>query len=142
MASQKIVMHFPEWLIDQPIISRLSKQYNLEFNIVKAQVQPHREGLMVLELSGEAERLKAGLDYVARLGVRIQPLEQDIVRDEALCTHCGVCTATCPVGALAINRETWEVVFDADKCIGCELCVPICPPKAMKVSFHKEITPV
>jgi ferredoxin len=141
VASQKIVMHFPERLIDEPIISRLSKRYDLEFNIIKAQIQPQREGLMVIVLSGDAKNLRAGLEWATGLGVRIQPLEQDVVRDEALCTQCGACITVCPVEAFSVDRKTWEIGFDRDKCIGCELCVPICPPGAMKVSFGEELVP-
>ena len=141
MASQKIVMHFPETVMDEPIICRLAKDYELDFNIIKAQIQPQREGLMVLELSGDAKKLKAGLKWAKDLGIRIQPLEQDVVRDEGLCTHCGACTSVCPVEALAFDRDTWEVIFDRDKCIGCELCVPICPPRAMSVTFDRELAP-
>jgi len=141
MASQKIVLHFPETVMDEPVVCRLVKHYELDFNIIKAQIQPKREGLMVLELSGDAKKLKAGLKWARDLGIRIQPLEQDVVRDEELCTHCGACTSVCPVEALAFDRDSWEVIFDRDKCIGCELCVPICPPRAMSVTFDRELAP-
>ena len=135
MASQRTVFHFPRQLIDQPIISRLVREYDLDFNILRANITPESEGLLVLELTGEEGKLRAGLEYVEGLGVQTQRLTQDVSRDETTCTHCGACVTICPVGALSVNRETQEVLFDADKCIACELCVPICPPRAMLVQF-------
>ncbi|UCC96223.1 MAG: NIL domain-containing protein, partial [Candidatus Omnitrophota bacterium] len=49
MYAQKIVLHFPSNLVDKPIIYKLSKDFDLEFNILKAFVNPKEEGLMVLE---------------------------------------------------------------------------------------------
>ena len=50
--SKRIVLHFPRRLVEQPIICRLARDFNLEFNILKASVTPKEEGLLVLELSG------------------------------------------------------------------------------------------
>jgi len=36
-------------------VSRLVKEYSLDFNILKASFTPDEEGLMVLELTGEQE---------------------------------------------------------------------------------------
>jgi len=34
------------------------KQYNLDFNILKAQITPNEEGLLVVELKGEDNPLR------------------------------------------------------------------------------------
>jgi len=135
MASQRTVFHFPQQLIDEPIISRLVREYDLEFNILRANITPASEGLLVLELSGEESKLQQGLAYVQSLGVRTLRLAQNVSRDEATCTHCGACITICPTDALRVDRATQEVLFDAEQCIACELCVPICPPRAMMVQF-------
>ncbi len=135
MASCRVVLHFPRNLIDQPVICRLVQEYGLEFNILRADITPHQEGLMVLELSGPEENLQQGLEYARTLGLKIQPLSQDVVRDEEKCTHCGACVTICPVGALSMDPETYEVKFEHEKCIACALCVPACPPRAMLVKF-------
>lgn len=135
MASRKIVLHFPPQLIDQPVISRLVKDYGLEFNILRAYVTPQEEGLMVLELTGDIQQLDSGLNFLTRLGVSIQPLTKDVRRDDERCTQCGFCVTICPTGALYLDPETLITNFDAEKCIACELCVPACPPRAMFVKF-------
>ena len=135
MATRRVVLHFPRTLVDQPIVYRLVKTYDLSFNILKAHVTPQEEGLLVMALSGDEKALESGLKYLEDLGLRVQPLELDVVRDEQKCTHCGACIVICPAGALTMDRCTWMVGFDSDKCIACELCVPRCPPRAMAVRF-------
>lgn len=133
--SKRVVLHFPPRLVDQPIIYRLVKDYNLVLNILKASITPKEEGLLVLELSGAPENYETGIQYLTEAGVRIQSLGQDIIRNEARCTHCGACVAICPTGALALDPVTRRVNFYEDKCTACELCVLPCPPRAMEVHF-------
>ena len=135
MISRRIVLHFPNRLVDQPIVCKLVKDYDLQFNILKAYVTPQEEGLMVLELTGEDGNFNKGIEYLQSCGVRIQPLSQDVIRNETKCTDCGVCVPICPTGALVIDPLTRKVHFYDNKCIACELCVKICPPRAMEVHF-------
>lgn len=135
MATRKIVMHFPPQLIDEPIISELVRTYDLGFNILRASITPQQEGLMVLGLEGTEENLTRALEEAAAKGVRIEPLEKEVVRDETKCTECGACITVCPTRALDMDLESRHVHFDTDKCIACELCVPVCPPRAMKIAF-------
>ncbi len=135
MVSKRIVLHFPHRLVNQPIVYKLVKDFDLKFNILKAFVTPEEEGLMVLELNGKRESFDKGIEYIKSCGVKIQPLSQDIVRNEQKCTNCGVCVPICPTEALYIEKETRKINFDSKKCIACELCVKICPPRAMEVHF-------
>jgi len=135
MISKRIVLRFPHRLVDQPIVYKLVKDYNLEFNILKAYVTPQEEGLMVLELSGKEDDFKRGTEYLISCGVKIQPLSQDIIRNEAKCTDCEVCVPICPTGALVIDPLTRKVHFYDNKCIACELCIKVCPTRAMEIHF-------
>ena len=133
--SKRIVLRFPPRLVDRPIVSRLVKDYNLEFNILKASVTPAEEGLMVLELSGEQEAYDKGIKYLTTTGVRIQSLSQDVIRNEERCTHCGACVTICPTGAFELEPLTRQVKFHDEKCLACGLCIKTCPPRAMEVHF-------
>ena len=135
MVSKRIVLHFPSRLVNQPIVYKLVKEFDLQFNILKAFVTPEEEGLMVLELIGKRDNFDKGVEYLQSCGVKMQPLSQDVVRNEAKCTNCGVCVPICPTEALTVDIETRKVAFDNKKCIACELCVKICPPRAMEVHF-------
>jgi len=135
MVLKRIVLHFPHRLVNQPIVYRLVKEYDLQFNILKAYVTPQEEGLMVLELSGKKENFEKGMEYLQSVGVKIQPLSQDVIRNEAKCTDCGACVPICPTGALVVDPITRKVNFYDNKCIACELCVKVCPTRAMEVHF-------
>lgn len=75
-------MHFPHRLVDRPIVYKLVKDFGLKFNILKAYLTPQEEGLMVLELSGKQESFDKGMEYLLSCAVKIQPLSQDVIRNE------------------------------------------------------------
>ena len=133
--SRRIVLHFPSRLVDRPIVYRLIKDYNLEFNILKASVTPEEEGLMVLELNGEQNEYDQGISYLTEAGVQIQSLSQTVTRNDERCTQCGACITVCPTHAFEVDPATREVIFYNDKCVACGLCLKACPPRAMEVHF-------
>ena len=135
MVSKRIVLTFPHKLLDQPIVYKLVKEFDLVFNILQAKITPEEAGVMVLEIKGKKENYADGIKYLTNLGVKIQPLSHDVKRDDSICTHCGACVTICPTGALYIDKSTMKVIFDSEKCIACELCVKACPPRAMVVKF-------
>lgn len=140
MYTQIYILRFPKETSDQPFVYKLVKEYDLQFNILKADILLQREGVMILEVSGSSKSsVKAGLDFLRGLGVKIERLAARIRRDDEQCYQCGACTGVCPVGALFIKRPEMKVVFDAEKCTGCSLCVPICPVRAMEVSLDRDL---
>ena len=135
VVSKRIVLRFPRRLVDRPIVSRLVRDFNLDFNILKASVTPEEEGLLVLEMSGKQEDYDKGIEYLTKTGVRIQSLSQDVTRNEERCTHCGACITVCPTGAFELAPLTRQVNFLDEKCLACGLCIKACPPRAMELHF-------
>jgi len=133
--SKRIVLHFPKRLVDRPIVYRLVKDYDLEFNILKAFFTPEEEGLMVLEISGEQKDYDRGIRYLTKSGVRIQSLSQDVVLNEERCTHCGACITICPTNAFELDPQTRRVIFYNEKCVACGQCIKACPPRAIELHF-------
>ena len=133
---KRIILRFKRSTIDKPIVYRLVKDFDLIFHILRASVSPRAESMMVLEMEGDEAAFAAGVEYLKKAGVDIEPIEQDISRDEERCVHCGMCTSVCAPDALEIDRETMKVKFDYEKCVGCEFCVRVCPVKAMHVFFQ------
>lgn len=133
--SRRIVLHFPPRITGQPVVYRLVKDFDLSFNILRASVSPGEEGLLVMELSGDKASYDKGIQYLTGVGVKIQSLSQDVVRDEARCSHCGACVSLCAAGAFSVEPDTRRVLFDHNKCVVCGLCVKACPPRAMKLYF-------
>jgi len=102
------------------------------FNILSARISNRKEGFMVLELSStERSGFNKGIKFLKDHGVEVSSPEQQIFKDEEICTHCGACTAVCPTEALYIKRPEMEVVFNQEKCSVCELCILTCPTRAM-----------
>jgi ferredoxin len=135
VVSKRIVLRFPKRLVERPIIYRLVKDYDLEFNILKASITPEQEGLLVLELKGNQQEYDKGIEFLIKAGVQIQSLSQDVTRNDERCTHCGACITVCPTGAFRLDPKNRMVIFDNEKCIACGLCIPACPPRAMEVHF-------
>ncbi len=135
METRRVVFRFPRHLIDQPITSRLVKDFDLDFNILRADITDDSEGLLVMGLTGPRAALDRALAWAKAQGVEVQPLSKDIVRSEKRCTQCGACINVCPTDALAIDIATREVRFNSNRCIACELCVPACPFRAMSIAF-------
>ena len=137
MHAEMLVLRFSQEVVDQPIIYRLVKDYDLEFNLLKATIYPRKEGVMVMELRGHPKNFRRGLKFLREAGVKVQRVARDVRRNEERCYQCGACTAVCPTGALYVKRPEMEVLFDADKCSACELCCPVCPARAMEVSLDR-----
>ncbi len=136
MSPKKIVLRFPPQIVDRPLISTLVKDYDLMISIVKANINPYKEGSMVVELTGDPDNYNQGLDFLRDQGVRVEDLSEDIVRIMDRCTHCGACTSSCPTGALFISRPSMEVILDDEKCVVCGVCLKTCPVKAIEVNFN------
>jgi len=137
MHTRMLVLRFPREIVDKPIITNLVRSYNLTFNILKAQIYPRKEGIVVLELKGDRGDYEKGIQYLKDVGVHIESVAQSIRRDDEKCYQCGACTAVCPTGALHIVRPEMEVLFESERCSACELCVKTCPARAMIVTFDK-----
>jgi L-aspartate semialdehyde sulfurtransferase ferredoxin len=134
IVAKRVVLHFPKRMVDEPILFRLIKDYDLEFNILKASITPEAEGLMVVELKGDQKHYDEGVQYLIDRGVKIQALSQDVTRNEDRCTSCGACVTVCPAGAFEYQSDM-VVRFNNAKCVACGLCIKACPPRAMELHF-------
>ncbi|MDY6842483.1 MAG: NIL domain-containing protein [Thermodesulfobacteriota bacterium] len=135
MKKRRVILTFPSQLIEQPITYNLIKDYNIMVNILKARVAPKEEGRMVIEISGESKALQEGTKWLESLGIKVEPLIQEIKWKEDRCAHCTACVPICPTGAWNLDREKMIVTFLEDKCILCELCPPVCPYRAIEILF-------
>jgi ferredoxin len=138
MHAEMLILRFGKDVVDQPIIYRLVKDFDLEFNLLKATIYPRQEGLIVMELRGHPKNFRQGIKYLKDSGVKVQRVAHEVERDEELCFQCGACTALCPTGALSVERPEMSVSFDASKCSACELCCVVCPARAMLVRINHQ----
>ena len=132
VVKQKLVFHFPPSVVEQPIIYRLVKDFDLMVNILRADINPKKEGRLMLELSGSETGYRQAIEWLRREGLNVLNLKQQIIWNEERCTQCGACSVICPSGALGLRRPEMTVSFEEDKCIACELCLKACPARAME----------
>ncbi len=78
MASHRVKFTFLQQLITLPIIYELGKEFKVVTNIRRADVTEDR-GWVVLELVGDMEEIERGLEWVSAKGVRVDPVQGDIV---------------------------------------------------------------
>ncbi len=78
MAKKQVMFTFPQQLIKEPIIYNLSHQFKVVTNIRRADVSENK-GWVVLELEGDEDEIKNGIEWVASKGVRVDPILGDIV---------------------------------------------------------------
>jgi len=78
MAKQRVKFTFPQELIKEPVIHELGKSFNLITNIRRADVTEDR-GWVILELEGELDEIERGVKWVASKGVRVDPVQGDVV---------------------------------------------------------------
>ena len=133
MTKKKVVLSFPPDKVEEPITYRLITEYGLMINILRATIDPGKQGRMVVELSGEENRLALGLNYLEGVGVNVEPLTEEIQHLQEKCTSCTACVPVCPTGALGVDRGNWLVSYDTEKCVVCLSCLDACPYGAMEV---------
>jgi ferredoxin len=134
MKKTKVVLSFPPEMVEEPITYHLIKDYGLMVNILRATIDPGKQGRMVVELSGEESQLSLAFNYLENAGVSLEPLSEEIQHVEERCTSCTACVPICPTGALNVDRESWKVSFEAEKCVLCHSCVDVCIYKAVEVA--------
>ncbi len=78
MAKQRVKFTFPPQLVQEPIIWRLGKNFNVVTNIRRADVT-ETQGWVVLELEGDMEEIERGIKWVEEQGVRVDPVPGDIM---------------------------------------------------------------
>lgn len=135
MIKRKLVLSFPENIVTKPITYRLVKEFNLEFNILRAEITPDMEGKMLIELRGNKDKIEQSIKYLTDTGVSVQEAAKDIIIDKNLCVDCGVCTSICITQAISLDNKTSKLKFNKEKCILCELCLDCCPVSAIKVNI-------
>lgn len=70
MPTRRVTLTFPQTLVTEPVIWRVSKEFGLVPNILKAKVTVGA-GEVVLEFTGSADALDRGMAYLRTLGIGV-----------------------------------------------------------------------
>jgi hypothetical protein len=73
MIEVRVKLTFPEELVRQPLFARLVREYDVEPNIRRANVDDH-EGWIVCEVAGEPAQIDGALAWLRDKGVRVDLL--------------------------------------------------------------------
>jgi ferredoxin len=118
-----------------PVTYRLAKDFNVAANIIRAQVAPNQIGKLVIELSGDIDQLEAAIDWMRANDILVSSATGEILIDEDICVHCGLCTGVCPTEALILAPDTFKLQFRRQRCVVCEQCIPTCPVQAISTNL-------
>lgn len=78
MPKMRLHLTFPDTLIQEPLIWRLGRQYDIITNIRRANVE-EAVGWVILEVDGTEEALDAGVSWIREMGVQVDRLDGDVV---------------------------------------------------------------
>lgn len=134
MITRRLILNFPEKIVTKPITYRLVKDYDLQFNILRAEITANATGKILIEIMGSKNKIEEGIKFLESEGISIQEASRDIIVDKGLCMDCGVCTSICITQALILDKNNKQLVFDKNKCILCGFCQNCCPVNAIKLN--------
>ena len=78
MPTRRWHLTFPEGLVQEPIVYRLVRDYDLVINLRRADVD-HEVGWILLEVKGENAQLDGGRRYLEDVGVTVSDAGGDVL---------------------------------------------------------------
>lgn len=75
---QRVYLSFTEQTVRDPLIWKLSREFDVVTNIRTAEVREHM-GLVGLEIEGPTEVVEAAVKWLEEQGVHVEPIEQNII---------------------------------------------------------------
>jgi hypothetical protein len=78
MARTRVRLTFPSSLIQEPILYRLVKDFDIVINIRRADVKADY-GWVTLELEADEATLQRGIAWLKGRGVQVDPIERDVI---------------------------------------------------------------
>lgn len=134
---RRYALRFSPALVEQPIVSKLARIYDVDINILNADVASGRGGKLIVELVGTDENLDKSVHYLSEVGVLVSEMVKELLFKQEACIHCGACTAVCSPKALSMDSSA-KLVFDVSLCVVCGLCTQACPLRLFEVSHERE----
>lgn len=81
MAKKRVHLVYPENLVKDPVIFRMAKQFDVIPNIRKAKVSD-TAGEIMLEMEGDEENIRKGIQYMKDAGVEVELLEEEFLEEQ------------------------------------------------------------
>lgn len=77
MVTLRVKFSYSEQLIKEPIISKIVKDFDVQVNVRKADIND-QGGWVTLELIGDSENLESALDWASNKGVEVSILSSEL----------------------------------------------------------------
>ena len=135
--TRKVILSFPAKAAELPITYILVKQFDIQINILKASIEPEKTGTLLLELTGDADKMEQAFDYLEKNNVTVSPIARKISYNDTKCISCGNCASACASQALSIAKPDWKLQFEPEKCVLCKLCLKTCPLQLFRIEFSE-----
>jgi len=78
MARMRLRLTFPPSLIQEPVLYRLVKDFDIVINIRRADVKADY-GWVALEMEADEPVLQRGVTWLKERGVQVDPIERDVI---------------------------------------------------------------
>jgi sulfur-carrier protein len=75
---RRVTLTFPPKLIKEPVIYNIGHRFRVVTNIRGANVSEN-VGWVTLEIDGEEEEYSKALDYLKEIGVKVEPVEKNVI---------------------------------------------------------------
>lgn len=78
METTRLWLMYPARLITRPVVYELGHKFKIVTNVRQASVTPE-VGIVSLEIEGEREEIKAAIAWLEELGIKVEPVEIQII---------------------------------------------------------------
>ena len=75
---ERVYLTFPKDQIKEPVLSMLSKQFDIVFNIRGSTVTSDM-GLVALEIDGKESEVAKAIDWLKAKGIAVEPIEKNVI---------------------------------------------------------------
>jgi hypothetical protein len=75
MATARLHVTFPPHLMSEPVVHRLGADFDLVVTIRRANLEEDRGGWVILEVEGTADRIGAGVAWLAEQDLLVDRIE-------------------------------------------------------------------
>lgn len=76
--TRRVWLTYPPELVSEPILYRANRRFEVETSVRQASVRD-QVGILALECRGEADEIDRLLAFFREQGVRVDPVEQDVI---------------------------------------------------------------
>ena len=74
----KLYLTYPKKLVREPLIWRISRDFDLVFNIRSASVS-EEIGIIAIELDGTEAAIESAIAWLREQGVTVEPIEKNVI---------------------------------------------------------------